>query len=200
MKKILFALLPILFGACDKDEDVQLKNRSVPQFSIDNKYLIEKKQYGSGVPNSGLDYYYNSDRQFVKKVPFKINPKDVKISLPGTDSVIYTNGYPMEAFYRYSLGNGIYGNNSFFNKRYIEVGLDDYEVSWSGHEDYLRHEKFSFSGSRLDSINYSIYDIKRNELLSTGVVKYAYRNNKIVSSETIGEGEKFKNYAFTEFV
>ena len=112
---------------------------------------------------------YNSHNQFILKKPYYITPEGENLYTQYTDSVLYLNGYPTEGFFRYSESYPSYFNYSAFPIK----------------QEYLRHEKYSFTGTQLDSINFSIYDGKSNDFRYEGVTKYYYNNSKIDSSITI---------------
>lgn len=144
-------------------------------YSIDNNCLLVKME-SNLLTTKGYNFYYNSAKQVTKREPYMLNTDGSTISSSATDSVIYLNGLPFESYHQYSTSKDIGSRKNLF-----------------------RHEKYSFTGSRLDSINYYVYENFSFNFLSKGVTKYIFNNSKIISSMTIEDNYKYKNYISSNY-
>jgi len=152
MKKILIILLVFVLVSCDKDDTAY--------YTINNSCMLSSV----GSTSSGDYFFYNSSAQIVKRVSGYTNDQGVFNYDQATDSIIYEDGYPKEAY-------------SF-----------DYENY------YVRHEKYLLNDSKISSINYTIYKNGGSTFVNSGETNFTYNGSKIINSETIEDYYTLKKY------
>ncbi len=174
MKKLLILLLGFIVVSCEKEDNLSY-------YSINNSCLLQTITTTTAIPFSsallteGEYFYYNSDNQLVKKVPCFVDSIGNYTYLQATDSIVYKDGYPNEAFYYYS------------------ESFDTYPYS----KYYFRHEKYSFVDTKIASIYYTVYS--GSAFVKNGETTFTYNGSKIISSKTIEDSYTVISYINTSY-